>query len=376
MARAARIGALAALVGVLASGCPESVEGTPVEIIFGPYDRGEVPPGWRSTASAVAALVPAASFEGERLNLRPLAEVFCTDEPLAREQAVGVFEDIESHEYVNRTVTGFLITPQHVVTARHTMCQSDLDPKISKECRKNCAAAYQVVFGYDRAGDPIDTRAIAEIVAAGDDWDQNDWVILRFERPVPASVARPLEIDEAGWEHALDLAAIAYPFGSAQSFVYGAHRLRGDGECFQSTLDCVSGCSGAPVFDAGSDDHRVIGMTIAAGGTYQCPGGTSRSCLREYRCPATGCGCNRYLDTTSISSPSLFDAIREVKAGKERMHTAPTAGNCIRNDMTPDWPVPGMATEEPSLEPEEPRVCGAVVTNCQPPARPCPPGLG
>lgn len=375
MARGWQLEALAALVGVLACGCPESVEDTPVGIIFGPYDRGEVPLGWRPAASAVVALVPVASFEGERPNLRPLSSVFCADEPLAREQAVGVFEDVESHEYINRTVSAFLVTSQHVVTARHVLCQSDRDPVIAQECRKNCAAAYRVVFGYDRGGGPIDTYAIAEIVAAGDDWDQNDWVIARLDRPVPPSVAMPLEIDETGWEHALDLAAIAYPFGTSRTFVYGAHRLRGDGECFQSTLDCVSGCSGAPVFDARADDHRVIGMTIAAGGTYVCPGVPPPGCLREYRCPASGCGCNRYLDTTSISSPSLFGAILEVKAGEEPMHTAPTEGNCIRDDMTPDWPIPGTATEEPSAELEESRVCGVEVS-CRPPSRPCPPVRG
>ncbi len=267
-------------------------------VIYGVDDREDwyqiKDDGIKRLASASVALFSAASLEpsasGEMtLKAKTLAESWglCRNETFA-EQATGAF------------CSGTLVGDDVVLTAGHCAREISNNPNVPY------VNAVNFVFGYrvDTPGSPgtlsIPANQVfqGKQVLAGELAGERgrDWSLIELDRPVPASVAKPV----SAWRTTPvmpdeSVFVIGYPSGLPLKYAPGAGiRQINDPVYFVANLDTFGGNSGSGVYDAATQE--LVGILVRGDTDYVKD--EAQNCLRVNICPTSGC---RGEDVTRIS---------------------------------------------------------------------------
>ncbi len=252
---------------------PDSLVAEDSKIIFGDDDRidvyQETDPQRLQWAASVCALAYATDLS-ERSDgtfvLNPSAYTYagypmCAEEPFAK-QPLGAF------------CTGFMVGTDLIATAGHCIDTPDL-------------VGTKFIFGFAMADETTPVLAFQsnqvytgiEIVGRkleGDD----DYAIVRVDRPITAPKATPLPIREKGAvEVGENIGIIGHPRGLPMKIAFGAETKVSENDAnavyFKCNPDGYGGNSGSPVFNANTGEVEGIlvrgpqpGFTY--GGTNEC----------------------------------------------------------------------------------------------------------
>ncbi len=173
-------------------------------------------------------------------------------------------EDHLANEWRWARVSGscFLIAPDRVLTAAHTIGRSALNLIAKRE--------FHVVFDFQTPPAPhspavMSKRRSVFTVTGVESGGSNespgtDWVTLELDRPVDAD-RRPLRVSREPHEPTQDVYVLGHPKAIAMRYARSREIWRSAYEgCYEAHLDAYDGVSGAPVFDTLT--HAVIGMLI------------------------------------------------------------------------------------------------------------------
>ena len=230
--------------------------------IYGSDDRVEVQQaaaGFRQAARSVAAIFASSDFDitfGDQRYLprsQRLVDVgWCPDERFAQQTAAA-------------RCTGFLATPDTLVTSAHCVREDDNLYQDGLAC-----GDLSVVFDYSvPASGLLDTQVsaarhfrCAAIIGRHLDPGGADWSVIRLDRPVPDR--EPLQL-YPGSDIPADstLSVIGHPLGlPAKLSGNGDIIEQGNDGYFVTNLDTYAGNSGSPVFmnDPVSDSLLVVGV--------------------------------------------------------------------------------------------------------------------
>ncbi|MBI3553268.1 MAG: trypsin-like peptidase domain-containing protein [Elusimicrobia bacterium] len=278
MKDAARLLAAVLVLGTLEASAQEARFVTAV--FYGPEDRRQEPV--RSDARVQAwADSTVALFQADAVSLdlfsrrarlasQPVGRRFnlCPDEPFYS-QPSGAF------------CSGALVGPDLILTAGHCF--------LHNPCREA-----RFVFGFTlgeggRAPDTVPTGevyACAEVVARRYVQANNDWALVRLDRPVTGHAPLPIDRSAGGPADGTPLLMIGHPSGLPRKTTGGARVYDASPEnYFVSNLDNWAGNSGSPVFDARTGLIEGTFIYDDAGEDFAPRG----SCNVSVRCPNDTC---------------------------------------------------------------------------------------
>jgi hypothetical protein len=193
--------------------------------------------------------------------------------------------------------SGTLVSPDTVLTAGHCVREISNDESISP------LPDVRFVFGYwmqDAASAPaaIPSAQVfaGKDVLGGEKNDARDWALVRLDRAVPDTIAKPVTdwtVDPV--KKGQRVFVIGYPSGIPLKFAPGAH-VRDDSNpgFFVADLDTFGGNSGSGVYDQAT--KKLAGVLVRGDTDYLQD--KANKCWRVHVCPQNGC---RGEDVTRIS---------------------------------------------------------------------------
>lgn len=184
--------------------------------------------------------------------------------------------------------SGTLVGPDTVLTAGHCIHE------ISKNGETVPLSEVKFVFGYwmenattASADLPSEQVFTGQDVLGGEMNETRDWALVRLDRPVPETIAKPVtdwarEPVQAGQ----GVFVIGYPSGIPLKYAPGAHvRDASKPGFFVANLDSFGGNSGSGVYDQAT--NKLVGILVRGDTDYV--EDKARKCLRVNVCPANGC---------------------------------------------------------------------------------------
>ncbi len=252
-------------------------------------------------AESVAVVVPIRYLDSERSQLRQVAlsPFFCPTDRAHGIEATGVDPDQRRDGFFrSEAFTAFLISPRHVMTARHAIC-------CDASCNCNHTASVTIVFGYDKHNADVAAFRVKRVVDYGRAFAA-DWVILELDARVDPNIASPLAVTQHGPEELEEpLFAIAYPLGDTRKVLGPGRIVSRSDNSIATTIDCTSGCSGSPLL---SSSGVVVGMNNRGKATdYD----EDDQCHRVPSCPAEGCiGNDAWMNAEAVASSEFYHAVR------------------------------------------------------------------
>ncbi len=184
--------------------------------------------------------------------------------------------------------SGTLVGPDTVLTAGHCIHE------ISKDDEIGPLSTVKFVFGYWMENE---TSASADLpsaqvftgqdVVGGEMNDTRDWALVRLDRAVPETVAKPV----TDWARepvqiGQGVFVIGYPSGIPLKYAPGAHvRDNSNPGFFVANLDSFGGNSGSGVYDQAT--RKLVGILVRGDADYL--EDRTRKCRRVHFCPKNGC---------------------------------------------------------------------------------------
>jgi len=189
--------------------------------------------------------------------------------------------------------SGLLVGENLVATAGHCIAEVAPSPGAKR------LSEIRVVFGYtaDNQRDPgralFDKEAVffARELVGGKNQGNEDWALVRLDRPVPKEIAEPVKkIRKTRIEDGAPIFIIGYPNGLPLKYAPGAAvRSNQSDFYFTANLDAFEGNSGSGVFSAVTQE--LVGILTSGAKDYreiyhQSQGG---KCNEAYLCLPEGC---------------------------------------------------------------------------------------
>ncbi len=199
--------------------------------------------------------------------------------------------------------SGTLVRPDIVLTAGHCL------QEVAKDKKRPPLQSLRFVFGYHVKSPethgvtkiPTDHIFKASKLIKGEYVDGRDWALVKLDRKVPESLAKPV----TGWSRKKvkkgePVFVIGYPSGLPLKYAPGAWVRKSDNlHYFTANLDTFGGNSGSGVFDMRT--LELVGVLVRGGPDFAFQ--RNLRCHIVNICPSTGCRGEDVMRLGSIPMP-------------------------------------------------------------------------